>query len=45
MVISAVLRICNFAYDVDAFGPQKNIQGHVEPRVQNVVCDLGFPTC
>ena len=44
MAISVVLRICTFTYEVDAFGPQKNIQGHVEPREQNVVCDVGFST-
>ena len=44
MVILAVLRICNFTYKVEAFGPQKNIQSHVEPRVQKVVCDVGFST-
>ena len=44
MAISAVLGICTFTYEVDAFGPQKNIQGYVDSRVQNAVCDLGFST-
>ena len=44
MAISAVLGVCTFTNEVDPFGPQKNIQGHVEPGEQNVVCDVGFST-